>query len=147
MTKAIAEMKRGGTQKQRGSSLAELLGPPPLVPGEDVAKFEELEARVLAAIRPRDAIEEILARDIADLTWEIVRGRRLKASLLLACAPAGLKRVLTPLIGRAEAGELSEAWAKGGIDAKAKVARHLAAAHLHYRCDHGGDADGEARSN
>ena len=110
--------------------IIELLGPPAVLPGEDAAKYEVLQARVLAAVEPRDAIEEIFARDIADLTWEIARGRRLKANLMLACAHAGLMRVLKPLIGQTEAAELAQGWAKGGVAAKAAVARHLAAAHL-----------------
>lgn len=90
-------------------SIAELLGPPAVLPGEDMAKFEGLQACVLGAIKPRDAIQEILARDIVDHTWEIARGRRLKAALLRACAHAGLTRVLTPLVGLTEAGQLAEA--------------------------------------
>jgi hypothetical protein len=96
-------------------SIADLLGPPAVLPGEDVARFEQLQARVLAAIKPQDAIEEILARDIVDLAWEIAR--RLKAALLRACAHAG-------------AGSLAQGWVQGGVDAKVKVMRRLAAANL-----------------
>jgi hypothetical protein len=44
-----------------------LLGPPAVVFGEDIDKFNQLQTGVLAAIKPRDAIEEILARD--DAKW------------------------------------------------------------------------------
>jgi len=128
MKNAISNKCLGADGEEFG--IADLLGPPPVLHGEDVAKFNQLQVRVVAAIKPRDAIEEIFARDIGDLTWEIARGRRLKASLLLACAHTGLRRVLTPLVGQTEAGQLSEAWAKGDVAAKTKVARHLAAAHL-----------------
>ena len=69
-----------------------MLGPLPLLVGEDKAKFEELQARIAEAIKPRDAIEEILTSDLVAHAWDTARLRRLKAALLLTCAPAGLRR-------------------------------------------------------
>ena len=81
------------------TSIADLLGPPPVLLGEDAAKFAKILSQITASVKPTDAIEEIWARDVADLTWEVLRLRRLKVGLLLACAHAGLARVLRPLIG------------------------------------------------
>jgi hypothetical protein len=41
-----------------------------LLPGEDGAEFAKFTARFLAAAKPRDFIEEMLARDAIDLSWE-----------------------------------------------------------------------------
>lgn len=55
-----------------------MFGPPPLLEGEDAAAYDELLARVSAAANPSDVIHEIWVRDVVDLTWEILRWRRLK---------------------------------------------------------------------
>jgi hypothetical protein len=129
MTKSIITKKpRCGSPA--GTSIADLLGPPPVILGEDARKFEELHTRITAAMKPREAIEEIWVRDVADLTWEVLRLRRLKASLLLTCAHAGLVRVLKPLVGSTEAEQLAAAWAKRDAAAVAKVKSLLAASEL-----------------
>lgn len=56
-------------------------GPPPLLDGEDAAVYDDLYARVAAAVRPADILEEIWVRDTVDLTWEVFRLRRLKVAL------------------------------------------------------------------
>ena len=58
------------------------LGPPPLIEGEDGTAYNQLHGSITAAVKPKDFIEEILARDIADLSWDVLRLRRLKAQLL-----------------------------------------------------------------
>jgi hypothetical protein len=40
---------------------------PPLFPGEDGEKYAEFTTQFLAAAKPRDSIEEILAREAIDL--------------------------------------------------------------------------------
>ena len=65
------------------------IAPAPLLPGEGGAEYAKLTAQLLAAAKPRDFIEEILARDAIDLSWEVLRLRRLKAGLLrMACGQA-----------------------------------------------------------
>jgi hypothetical protein len=54
------------------------IAPAPLLPGEREAEYVNLIARVVTVARPRDAIEEFLTRDFIDLTWEILRLRRMK---------------------------------------------------------------------
>jgi hypothetical protein len=58
------------------------IAPAPLLPGEREADYVNVIARVVAVARPRDAIEEFLTRDAIDLTWEILRLRRMKVGLL-----------------------------------------------------------------
>lgn len=50
-----------------------LLGPSWLIEGEDPRLYEELLARVGAAIQPTDLIDWLLLKDVVALTWEIQR--------------------------------------------------------------------------
>jgi hypothetical protein len=61
-----------------------LFGPPLLLEGEDAAAYDELLARICAAISPADVIDEIFIADVISLEWEVLRWRRLKRSLLRA---------------------------------------------------------------
>lgn len=54
------------------------IAPVPLLPGEKEADYASLAASVVGTARPEDAIEELLVRDIIDLTWEVFRHRRAK---------------------------------------------------------------------
>ena len=61
------------------------LPPPSLASGEDAAAYQQLAARIRAAVAPAHIIEEIWARDVADLTWDVVRC----AASRRACSPSG----------------------------------------------------------
>ena len=58
----------------------------PLIEGEDAAAFDQLLARIFAALKPVDIIDEIFISDVASLEWEVLRLRRLKWSLIRAPA-------------------------------------------------------------
>ena len=104
----------------------DLLGPPPVITGEDPDEFLELLDRVREDAKPNG----IFVRDSVDLLWEIRRLRRLKASLLQAAAHKGLKKVLEPLVARFDAETLADNWARRRPSAIAKVDKVLAAAGL-----------------
>jgi hypothetical protein len=108
----------------------ELFGAPPLIDGEDAAAYDALLARIAAAVKPADVIEEMWVRDVVDLAWETLRLRRLKAMLITAAAPEGMAAALTPSIGAGAARELAEAWAVGGRRAARRAEKLLAAAGL-----------------
>ena len=72
-----------------------LFGPPPLIAGEDGAAYDELLARIYAAIKPVDIIEEMFIADVMSLEWEVLRWRRLKSSLIQA---HGLKALQSFLV-------------------------------------------------
>jgi hypothetical protein len=59
-----------------------LFGPPPLLEEEDAASYDELLARICAAVRPVDIIDEIFVADVVFLEWDILRLRRVKSNLL-----------------------------------------------------------------
>jgi hypothetical protein len=72
-------------------------GPPPLLEGEDTAAYDELLLRISTAVKPIDILDEICVRDYVDLTWEILRFRRLLIGLISASAYGALEKVLDPL--------------------------------------------------
>jgi hypothetical protein len=61
-----------------------LFGPPPLLEGEDAAAYDQLLARIYAAVKPLDIIYEIFVDDVVFSEWEVLRLRRLKSSLIRA---------------------------------------------------------------
>jgi len=55
-----------------------------LLEGEDSKAYDDLLAAVTGALKPSDAIDEILANDFANFTWQGRRWQRLTACLLTA---------------------------------------------------------------
>ena len=106
------------------------LPPPSLANGEDAATYEQLAARIRAAVAPANIIEEIWARDVADLTWDVVRLRRLKAGLYTIGASDGMAEIMrgleAPIVGRAKL----RGWAARDPVAVAAVNSQLSAAGL-----------------
>ena len=119
------------------SSLAQLSGedsfsrvagiaPAPLLPGEQEAEYATLIARIVAVAQPRDAIEDLLTRDVVDLTWEIFRLRRVKAGILKASVNTGVEGVLNglgqgPVLSFDYNEKLAKKWAAGYKDARKEV--------------------------
>jgi hypothetical protein len=103
------------------TDLQSLLGPPPLLEGEDVVAYNALKIRILSAVKPEDAIEEICVLDYLDLCWETARLRRLKAKLMRAAAYQGVEALLHPLGYH----ELAQEWALGYPKAVKKVKQIL----------------------
>jgi hypothetical protein len=104
----------------------------PVIYGEDAAAYTQLTTKILAVIKPGDFIEEMFARDVIDLFWEVTRLRRLKAGLLDANRGKGLRELLN-IIRNTDAFEkdtLSAHWAGGRDGAREKVAGILANAGL-----------------
>jgi hypothetical protein len=62
--------------------------------GEDGAAYDELLARICAAVQPVDIIEEMFIFDVVSLEWEVLRWRRLKSSLIRAPALKALEGFL-----------------------------------------------------
>ncbi len=107
------------------------LPPPSLANGEDAATYGQLAARIRAAVAPANIIEEIFARDVADLTWDVVRLRRLKAGLFTVAAGDGMADILSGLEQYAIRGELkAKEWAARKPAAVAEVNTQLSAAGL-----------------
>lgn len=107
-----------------------LFGPPPLINGEDSNSYEELLARICDVVKPADIIEHILVRDVVDISWEILRLRRLQANLIQAHAYRGMSETLSPLVGNPKAQTLAEAWAARKPAAVEEINKALASAGL-----------------
>ena len=59
-----------------------VFGPPLLLEGEDAAAYDELLARMCAAVKLVDVIDEMLIAEIVALEWEVLRWRRVKRTLI-----------------------------------------------------------------
>jgi hypothetical protein len=107
------------------------IAPAPLLPGEQEAEYVAHVMRIVAVARPRDAIEEILTRDAIDLTWEILRLRRMKVGLLRASMGSGIERIMRSLgYNFVSAGEIAKSWAAGEKTAKNEVSAAMKKAQL-----------------
>jgi len=106
--------------------------PSPSLPnGEDAAGYAQLAARIRAAVAPANIIEEIFARDVADLTWDVVRLRRLKAGLFTIGAGDGMTQILCGLEKHVINGQLkAKDWAARKPAALAEVNTQLSGAGL-----------------
>ena len=102
-------------------------GPVRLIPGENAVSYDELLARMTGALKPADAVEEVWVRDLVDVVWDVLRLRRLKASLLASHAHDGVDRVLD-LLKLDEAYRISRRWGARDPAAVAQVDAALAAA-------------------
>jgi hypothetical protein len=103
-------------------------GPPPLVAGEDPTRYKESLARVFAAVRPKDVIEEMAVRDIVNLDWEAGRLRRVKAGVLAAGLQASLfaKLIAAPKMTESTARDLAQRFVGGDTSAVEEVDQLLA---------------------
>jgi hypothetical protein len=72
-----------------------LFGDPQLLEGEDVEAYDELLARVRAAVNPLDIIEDMLIVDVVALEWQVLRWRRLQWVLIRARVLEALKDFLS----------------------------------------------------
>ena len=66
----------------KASVRRDLLGPPPILDGEDLDAYNEILDRVFNAVGPTDFIDEILAHDISDAAWSKIRWRRILAAFV-----------------------------------------------------------------
>jgi hypothetical protein len=74
--------KTNRTPASKALSRTNLFGEPPVLEGENGKDYGALLERVFDAIEPTDFIEEIWARDLADVVWSMYRYRRILAALL-----------------------------------------------------------------
>ena len=102
-----------------------LAQPAPLATGEDPATYDDLLARVAAAVKPSDVIEDLWVRDAVDDAWEVLRLRRYKAGYLAACRRDGMSTVLAG-IGETMFFTLAQRWAARDPTALNEVRERMA---------------------
>jgi len=71
-----------------------LFGQPPILEGEDAAAYDELAARICAAVELHDIIDEMHVADAVLSQWEVLRWHRLKRTLIQATALKALEPFL-----------------------------------------------------
>jgi hypothetical protein len=72
MSEALQERASGSVLAELG----DLLGPPPVLSTEDAKAYDEIRARLMQCLMPRDFMEQLLIKQVADCTWEIKRYMR-----------------------------------------------------------------------
>ena len=77
-----------------------IFGPAPILEGEDAESYNGLLARVSGEVKPTGIIEEIWIRDIVDLTWEILRWRRLRTAFISERVSSAVLNRLASLMRR-----------------------------------------------
>ena len=80
-----------------------------LITGESEEGYRELLRDVTETVRPRDFIEELWVGDVVYLTWELIRLRRAKITLVNARMQDGLEAVLIS-IKDPDSAELARLW-------------------------------------
>ena len=79
--------------------LRALSGPSFLLPGENRWEFEMIQKMMIEEVRPESNIEWLWTLDLIELSWEILRYRRLKQRVLTQYRHAAIKAILLRLDG------------------------------------------------
>src|SRR5262245_1309566 len=79
------------------SEIRKALGPPPLMAGEDLVAYDRLTDLVATSIRPTNAPEWLLIRDIVGYSWDLLRLRRLKADMVDVAVVDTLRKIVRGL--------------------------------------------------
>ena len=93
--------RRKGHVASNSKALAKttIFGPPPILMGEDERVYDDLLEKVSSDIKPKGIIEQILIKDVVDLTYELFRLRGLKAAWLSDIIPDCLEEFLSAIRG------------------------------------------------
>ena len=98
-----------------------ILGPPPLLEGEDVNAYDALHDRLRAAVVPVDMVDELLVKSLLDLAWEGRRLRLHKAVMIRFWAKEGLAAAMSSITDARERNNLVDGW----FDRDPKVVREV----------------------
>jgi hypothetical protein len=92
-------------------NIKKLLGEPTLMAGEYLGDYQEMMDQFAVALKPKDLIEWWWVRDVVDLTWEIVRYRRLRGAAMRARQTRALEDAMFRIMraqGQANARSIAE---------------------------------------
>lgn len=94
--------------------LDKMLDNRPILPDEDASTYDKLTYKFRETMSPQDIVEEILVRDVIDLTWEVQRLKKYKNELLHLNRGNALEKVFDQIVGYSSANrEFSDKWRKG----------------------------------
>ena len=125
-TKPVKPFKLVRTAAGKGAArvTGDAFGPPPLLEGEDPAAYESLLKGVLESVEPEGFIEDMWVRDVVDITWDILRVRRIKARIVNAARATALSEMLEPQL-RYEPNKPIDRWRAGDAAARKEVLQRL----------------------
>jgi hypothetical protein len=89
------------TNKLKNSTadqMSDLFGPPPLIRGEDLARYWRLQAAVEHQVQPKTIFDQIYVRELTDKLWQQQRCRQSAASLIEGAYIESLESLLRPFI-------------------------------------------------
>jgi hypothetical protein len=104
----------------------DFFGRPPLLQGEDEAAYFGLLEKVRASVKPRDVLEEIATRDFVDITWEILRLRRMRQPLIDVECASIIKNAVSSRYGYSQACDMYRLWVSGENDDRREVITAMA---------------------
>lgn len=104
----------------------DFFGQPPLLQGEDEAAYFGLLEKVRASVKPRDVLEEIATRDFVDITWEILRLRRMRQPLIDVECASIIKNAVSSRYGYSQASDMYRLWVSGENDDRREVITAMA---------------------
>jgi len=112
------------------AEIADIFGHPPVLSTESREAYDALMAQLVLEWKPRNITEWIFVRDIADISWEILRHRRAIVNVFAISFKAALGSVLMDLLPEGVSLyytvlALKEDWFKGPVE-QAKVKAELA---------------------
>lgn len=121
---------------QLPDDLAEFVGPPPIIRGEDPQQYDRIFNRVAAAVVPADEIEWLWVRDITDAVWQGRRFQRMRDQIYELRRTVAMKQVVKTILQenacdaaigiKPQAEKLVAEWVKNGPDGEAQMAAFLA---------------------
>jgi hypothetical protein len=74
----------------------DLFGPPPLIKGEDLARYRRLHSAIEHEIKPKTFSDKVYVREMTDKLWEQQRYKQNTASLVEAAHVEALASLLRP---------------------------------------------------
>jgi hypothetical protein len=90
----LAENNEGSAE----SHIEDLFGPPPLIKGEDAARYRRLHAAITYQMKPETLWDEIHVREIVDKLWQQQRYKQNAASIVEIAYVEALECLLRPFI-------------------------------------------------
>jgi hypothetical protein len=90
----LAENHEGSAESQ----IEDLFGPPPLIKGEDAARYWRLHAAVMDQIKPETVLDKILVREFVDKLWRQQRYKQNAASIVEGAFIEALASLVRPFI-------------------------------------------------
>jgi hypothetical protein len=78
--------------------MSDLFGPPPLIKGEDLARYWRLHAAVEHQVQPKTIFDQIYVRELTDKLWQQQRCRQGAVSLVEGAYVEALASLLRPFI-------------------------------------------------